>query len=397
MDAGKEKCEILKGIRKNVAEQYGLEYSPAECTHKGACRGTCPQCEAELADLQRQLNERGIVDVKLDSKVKVPKKSSFDIMDVFMTEGLICRDKPEKEKFTFDLPGLPALEGDVSFMPSVCENRKLFKEVCIEGLFFDNLDALWGGLRKGDKLSLVRMKGDEHDYNAVLVTLLGDNDGTTDDFSFKRILGNVPRADSEFIATVLDMGWNTMFECEISRVEGATPGDGCLYMNIYIVSKEHEETVPSGPQLRLLKLDDECYNTFKAQLENCGCAYFRFGGYPLSQHVLPEVGERVIFMYECEKRVELYMMYCKAVGDEMASHFIDEADMDMLHAVDDCCFYIFTIISGPQYVDPESISFIDAEPVGSEQPDCFLSVSATDRINSIFNTKPDYSLSWEGW
>ena len=63
MNNGKEKCEILKRIRKDIAEKYGLDYTPSECTHKGDCSGSCPKCDSELQELQRQLDERGIKDI----------------------------------------------------------------------------------------------------------------------------------------------------------------------------------------------------------------------------------------------------------------------------------------------------------------------------------------------
>ena len=66
MNRGKEKCEILKTIRTYVAEKYGLEYASNECSHKGDCPGTCPKCDAELADLQRQLEEQGITNISQD-------------------------------------------------------------------------------------------------------------------------------------------------------------------------------------------------------------------------------------------------------------------------------------------------------------------------------------------
>ena len=112
MDAGKEKCEILKGIRKKVARLYGLEYTPAECTHKGACHGTCPQCDAELADLQRQLKEKGITDIDLESIVEIPQIVPLDIS---LTEGVVIEpSKREKRGFLMDLQGLPPIEGDIS-------------------------------------------------------------------------------------------------------------------------------------------------------------------------------------------------------------------------------------------------------------------------------------------
>ena len=111
MNAGKEKCEILKGIRKAVAEQYGLEYTPAECTHEGGCPGTCPQCDAELRDLQQQLEAKGIVDMDIDDIVEIPQMPQSGI---FTTAGLVLPTKPGEKRFPMDLQGLPPLEGDIS-------------------------------------------------------------------------------------------------------------------------------------------------------------------------------------------------------------------------------------------------------------------------------------------
>lgn len=69
MDKGKEKCEILKAIRAYVAEKYGLDYTPSECNHRGKCRGTCPKCDAELENIQRQLEKKGITDITIDTKL----------------------------------------------------------------------------------------------------------------------------------------------------------------------------------------------------------------------------------------------------------------------------------------------------------------------------------------
>lgn len=66
MKKGKEKCEILKAIRTQIAQKYGLDYTPSVCNNDGDCIGTCTKCEAELADLQKQLEEKGITDITLD-------------------------------------------------------------------------------------------------------------------------------------------------------------------------------------------------------------------------------------------------------------------------------------------------------------------------------------------
>lgn len=55
---GKDKCKILKQIRKKIAEENDIQYVVEECKHKGECKGTCPKCEAELRELERELSLR---------------------------------------------------------------------------------------------------------------------------------------------------------------------------------------------------------------------------------------------------------------------------------------------------------------------------------------------------
>lgn len=52
---GKEKCRILKEIRRQIAEENDIPYAVSQCTHKGDCKGTCPKCESELRYLEREL------------------------------------------------------------------------------------------------------------------------------------------------------------------------------------------------------------------------------------------------------------------------------------------------------------------------------------------------------
>lgn len=52
---GKEKCKILKEIRRQIAEENDIPYVVSQCSHKGDCKGTCPKCESELRYLEREL------------------------------------------------------------------------------------------------------------------------------------------------------------------------------------------------------------------------------------------------------------------------------------------------------------------------------------------------------
>ncbi len=55
---GKNRCRILKDIRKRIAEENGIEYVTTECKYKGDCLGTCPKCEAEVRYLERELERK---------------------------------------------------------------------------------------------------------------------------------------------------------------------------------------------------------------------------------------------------------------------------------------------------------------------------------------------------
>ena len=55
---GKNKCRILKDIRRQIAEANDISYATAECKFQGECTGTCPKCEAEVRYLEEELAKR---------------------------------------------------------------------------------------------------------------------------------------------------------------------------------------------------------------------------------------------------------------------------------------------------------------------------------------------------
>ena len=88
---GKQKCEFLKRMRRQIAEINGLEPETRECTHEGDCPGTCTQCEREAQNLMAQLRE-------LDGNAKL------DCLELPVGD-----DSPETE----DRPDYDVLEGDI--------------------------------------------------------------------------------------------------------------------------------------------------------------------------------------------------------------------------------------------------------------------------------------------
>ena len=55
---GKQKCQILKEIRVEIARQNDISLVIEACAHKGECRGTCPRCESEVRYLEAELEKR---------------------------------------------------------------------------------------------------------------------------------------------------------------------------------------------------------------------------------------------------------------------------------------------------------------------------------------------------
>ena len=147
MGAGKEKCEVLSHIRKDVAEKYGLEYTPSECTHQGDCSGTCPKCDAELKELQRQLELRGITDIALTNITIEPIVDD----DIHSFEGDVA--EPSDDEFVHVTMGMPA-------SPYAYKERRrvLYKECQIAGITFHDLRDVWDELYEGTELALIREK-----------------------------------------------------------------------------------------------------------------------------------------------------------------------------------------------------------------------------------------------
>lgn len=56
--SGKQKCIMLKEVRRRIAEANNIPYQTKECTHTGECSGTCPYCESEVRYLESQLKKK---------------------------------------------------------------------------------------------------------------------------------------------------------------------------------------------------------------------------------------------------------------------------------------------------------------------------------------------------
>lgn len=376
MNQGKQKCEILRRIRMDIAERYGLRYNPSECTHEGDCSGTCPKCDAELKDLQRQLESRGITDIDLTNIPIV----QIDEDDIHILEGDVAA--PSDDELMVVTEGMPA-------PPNVYKEKKrvLYKECQIAGITFHDLKEVWDELYEGAELALVRQKDNKYDKYAIAVALADDYDGDSDDFDFDFILGYVPRTENQHLATMMDLGWTEAFECELSQVNGSNPYKGSLYMKIYMVSKEEVEVDESEHLLRVLEFDDKKLEHFKSSLESKGVSCQRWGAYLPEVMNLPDEGEKLVILHRDHNNAVLYLTHVIA-KDKNAEFFVKDEEK----LIDDCMWFVLTNVVGPVSVFADELKFLEDEPINKEHPEEYVSLKATEKLYDLIYK---YESDWQ--
>lgn len=226
----------------------------------------------------------------------------------------------------------------------------------------------------------MRQKDNRFDSNAVAVALADDFDGDVENFDFSFILGYVPRADNEYLATMLDLGWADAFECQLSSVRGHSPYRGSLTMKIYIVSKDE---VDDSDLLRALKLSSLGLLNLNRDLNVKGFTYYRWKNLPPDDHNLPRKGDKVVFMYRKDNETLLYAMHCIADNDRDAECFV--AEKEKLNAIDDSSYYVFTLTRGPVAIPNDALSFLEAEEIDTIMPETFLSDEASSRLRQLLD------------
>lgn len=110
---GKEKCEFLKEIRKNIAEEYNIPYNPSECKHEGECSGTCPKCEAELKYLTEEIDKKRAAGVEVNISPNLSELLGITHDENFLNGfSAVCGDQ-EPQLLSNSRASEEALTGDV--------------------------------------------------------------------------------------------------------------------------------------------------------------------------------------------------------------------------------------------------------------------------------------------
>jgi len=115
---GRNICDTLKAIRKQIADANGISYSPEECHFKGECMGTCPKCEQDVRDLEYELHLKQMA----GKAIKVAGIAAGLVAMTACSDGKIQRISSDATKSELNIvkkeepkPGNRQLEGDISF------------------------------------------------------------------------------------------------------------------------------------------------------------------------------------------------------------------------------------------------------------------------------------------
>lgn len=384
---GKDICEITKAVRKRIALKYDLHYEPVKCNYKGECAGTCHLCDAELKDLEKQLEAKGISTLEIDtifneefiSNTEEHTPNAIKPLKGMLLppESSLVTDE-EKHHISDDVFNI---EGDIiPFTPTEYTiNHKLYKKCFIAGIEFQNIKDIWDELYLGAKLTLLREKNNLYDKNAVMITLANDYTNITDDYDINLIIGYLPRTQNKDIALLLDMGWGDMFECEISKLNDHGSYKERIEIAIYIKSKYD---LDKSTKIRALSLGKNEFYKICRDLETKGNTYFHLRDVPKCEHNLPLKDDNVVFIYKQEEYSILYLMHLIAIGDE---DYPFVKDIEEIKTIDDCDNYVFTNVKGPIKCHNSELIFLDIDNLDSDQPETYLSQDTTDLLKMIIN------------
>lgn len=109
--------------------------------------------------------------------------------------------------------------------------KKLFFNEChLAGAMYHDLDEVFEDLKIGTEVKLVRDLDNRFDPNAVAVVYTKDGE----DF----LIGYIPRNENEVIAALLEMGWEKIFKCTISKIDPDAHYEQQIHLRISILRNQ---------------------------------------------------------------------------------------------------------------------------------------------------------------
>lgn len=409
---GKKICELLKQIKREIIQKYGLIFNERDCTHKGNCPGTCPLCESEVSDLLRQLREKGIEEIVISEAIskmignkdrnqreknntqdelKEPQGKIILPDDKEPIGGLVVHEEYEDflegEEIPRPIEEEPLQGEPVPFprKPDISEffeyKKIFFKECAIAGISFhvEADDEIWMELEEGTELALIRDRNNKHDKNAIAVALADDYNGDPEDFDFELVLGYIPRNENSDLATMFDAGYANKFSAKITTLKTYGNVNSRIRITIFIESNKPHLVRPNlfrGNTLNSWELQN-----MNLELKEYGVAYFRFGGYPLSDYIMPTVGEKIVMFYPDSDKMVLYLTRVMAEGEDCSRYKKEWGDL----YIDDQIGYVISVISGPIIVEGSELFFMFDSDINNLSAEDYLNSYETSNLSKLFD------------
>ena len=247
-------------------------------------------------------------------------------------------------------------------------------ECDVAGLYYNITHAIWDKIDEDTILYLVRDYKNQHDYNAISVNFLDDEDKKL------HAIGYIPKEKNEQLAALMDMGWGDILGCRVSEMSDDYNSQKSIKLSVFIKNISEFKKTFITETYRAAYIDEFDLEEIKSSLLKDGYVYFRWGGFPPQNHNFPNIKEKVFFIYRSDEVAEIYLMSVVARGDKCLPFFNNPDELDM---VDDCSPFILTNIKGPVNVDIKKVEFLEDEDIFSNMPETFLSDEAAQKLKML--------------
>lgn len=114
------------------------------------------------------------------------------------------------------------------------KKKNLFFMNCnLAGRMYHDADEVWEELKVGTKLKLISDSSNHFDPNAVAI--IYEKSFTEEKEGIEAfLLGYIPKGANKVIAQFLEMGWNHIFDCRISKINPEAYYDNQIELTIKI-------------------------------------------------------------------------------------------------------------------------------------------------------------------
>ena len=110
--------------------------------------------------------------------------------------------------------------------------KMYFMDCHLAGRKYHDADEVWDELKVGTILKLRRDKENRIDPYAVEVVYERKDKKEKEEDEF--CIGYIPRDENETIASFLEMGWDNVFECRISKINPDAHPENQVHLTIKI-------------------------------------------------------------------------------------------------------------------------------------------------------------------